>query len=156
MKLPFTIPKLKLSKTEIFLLVIFIVYILFPINTPAYMASSVLSPLGILVMFLITVYLFLYVSHILGVIYIFVVYELIRRSSIISTSVYRPIVNYTPTALNTSQRNQSITDMNKPAAATLEEEMIQTHAPIGISESSNRVEVGFNPVSENIHNAFSI
>jgi hypothetical protein len=38
MKLPFTIPKMKLSKLETFLLVVFVVYILFPISTPASMA----------------------------------------------------------------------------------------------------------------------
>jgi hypothetical protein len=156
MKLPFTIPKIKLSKIEIFLLIIFVVYILFPISTPVSMAEMVSNPMSLLIMFLITVYLFLYVSPILGVLYIFVVYELIRRSSAVSISAYNPIVNYTPTALNSNQRDQTIKAMNKPVVATLEEEMVQTHAPIGVSESSNYVEAGFKPVSENVHNAFSI
>jgi phosphate/sulfate permease len=156
MKLPFTIPKMKLSKLETFLLVVFVVYILFPISTPASMAGAVSSPLNMLVMFLITVYLFLYVSPILGVLYIFVVYELIRRSSVVATSTYRPIINYTPTSLNSIQRDQTIKSMNKPVASTLEEEMVQTHAPVGVSESGGRVDVSFKPVSENIHNAFSL
>jgi hypothetical protein len=51
MKLLFTIPKMKLSKLERFLLVVFVVYILFPISTPASIAGAVSSPLNMLVMF---------------------------------------------------------------------------------------------------------
>jgi hypothetical protein len=61
----------------------------------------------------------------------FVVYELIRRSSVVATSTYRPIINYTPTSLNSIQRDQTIKSMNKPVASTLEEEMVQHTPPSG-------------------------
>jgi hypothetical protein len=58
MKLPFTIPKMKLSKLERFLLVVFVVYILFPISTPASIAECSFVSAECWSCFLITVYLF--------------------------------------------------------------------------------------------------
>jgi len=72
---------------EIILLVLFIIYIIFPLQTPAPLASFIESPLGIIVLFCIIIYLFIYTNPILGVIYIFVAYELLRRSSITSGRV---------------------------------------------------------------------
>ena len=72
---------------EIGLLVLFILYIIFPLPTPNIVASFVESPLGIILLFCITISLFIYTNPILGVIYILVDYELLRRSSLVTGRV---------------------------------------------------------------------
>jgi hypothetical protein len=131
MKLPFTIPKMKLSKLERFLLVVFVVYILFPISTPASIAECSFVSAECWSCFWLRCICFIRVAY-PGRSLHFVVYELIRRSSVVATSTYRPIINYTPTSLNSIQRDQTIRE-NKPVASTLEEEMVQTHAPSGLA-----------------------
>jgi uncharacterized membrane protein (DUF485 family) len=71
----------KFSPLDITLFIVFIVYIILPIGTPDFLAGYVNSPLGMLFMFVVTVFLFLYTNPILAVLYIFVAYELIRRSN---------------------------------------------------------------------------
>jgi hypothetical protein len=67
---------------EILLLIIFIFYLIFQVKTPNMLIDFVNSNLGMIIILIITVYLFLFTNPILGVLSIFVVYELIRRSSI--------------------------------------------------------------------------
>ena len=67
---------------EILLLIIFIFYLIFQVKTPNMLIDFVNSNLGMIIILIITVYLFLFTNPVLGVLSIFVVYELIRRSSI--------------------------------------------------------------------------
>jgi hypothetical protein len=48
-----------MTPIEMVLLVVFVLYIVLPIETPEMIAPAVDSPLGMLVMFCITLYLFL-------------------------------------------------------------------------------------------------
>jgi hypothetical protein len=70
-----------LKTTEIVALVFFILYLVFPVQTPSYAASYVESPLGIALIVTITVALFLYSNPLLAVLFVFVGYTLLRRSS---------------------------------------------------------------------------
>ena len=67
---------------EILLLIIFIFYLIFQVKTPNMLIDFVQSNLGMIIILIITVYLFLFTNPVLGVLSIFVVYELIRRSNI--------------------------------------------------------------------------
>jgi len=85
---------------EIFFILAFLFYILFPVNEPANnnLACLVHSPLGILSMFIINVYLFMK-SPILGSLFIFVSYKLLRKNqksipSFIAAKYSIPITPY--------------------------------------------------------------
>lgn len=70
-----------LSKLEIVLLIIFIIYVVLPIETPKNIVDYVESPLGMLIIFITSIYLFFHANSIIAIIYILVAYELLRRSS---------------------------------------------------------------------------
>ncbi len=134
-----------LPPLEIALFVVFILYIIFPFHTPSGVASMVDSPLGIVVVFCVTVFLFLYTNPILGVLYIFVAYELIRRSSQVTGST--AIVEYTPTQ---AKKNVEMRAMNPPKETSLEEEIINTRTPVAVSPVIEFVGSDFKPVYDRI------
>ena len=112
-------------------------------NTPDFLASYIDSPLGMIVIFCVTVFLFLYTNPVLGVLYIFVAYELLRRSS--NVTARTAIVQYTPTQAN---KDADLRAMNPPKERTLEEEVIDIRAPIGKSPSIEFVTSDFKPVAD--------
>ena len=154
----------KISVHEMALLVVFIIYVIFPISTPEDLVPIVDSPLGYTTLFIITVGLFVYASPLLGIIYIFVAYEAIRRSSLHSIQS-RPKstqdvihTQYMPANLPKPIPEQSVKDaemvnMNPEQESTLEEEIVQLRAPIGKSENVKYTESTFKPVSTNLSGA---
>ena len=145
-----SVPKVlkSLTQLEMVLLIVFIVYIVLPIQTPNFIAGSVDSPLGMLVIFIVTVYLFFNVNPIVAVVYVFVAYELIRRSSNKPGRVN--IVNYTPSQ---TIKNAEMKEMNPPKKSTLEEEVVEKMAPIGHSDISVYTNSSFKPIAENVGTA---
>lgn len=139
------------SILEVLLFIIFVLYLVFPIGTPDFIAGMVDSPLGMVTLFCVTLFLFLYTNPILGILYIFVAYELLRRSS--RTTGRTAYIQYTPTQ---EKRDANMRAMNPPNETTLEEEVVSTMAPVGHSEPSVFIDSTFKPVAENNHNAFSV
>lgn len=151
----------KITIPEISLLLVFVVYILFPISTPQILIPFVDSPLGYVSMFIITILLFVYTSPLLGILYIFVAYELIRRSSSRAptraqdqehakyTTQYMP--THVPKSIPTqSEKDSEMISMNPLPLPTLEEEMVEMRAPIGKSEMAQYTESTFKPVADNL------
>ena len=68
------------SPLEIFLFIVFVVYILFPINTPDFLIPIINSSFGLAIILIITLSLFFYTTPILAILSILVAYEIIRRS----------------------------------------------------------------------------
>jgi uncharacterized membrane protein (DUF485 family) len=136
------------SQLELLLLVIFILYIVLPIQTPDFLAGAIDSSLGMLTIFIVTVYLFFHVNPILAVVYILVAYELLRRSANRTGRV--SMIKYTPTQ---AKKDAELKALNPPVAETLEEQTIQKMAPIGHSEPSIFTSTTFKPVADNIKNA---
>jgi uncharacterized membrane protein (DUF485 family) len=136
------------SQLEIALLIIFVLYIVLPISTPEFLAGMVDSSLGMLTIFIITVYLFFNVNPILAVIYVFVAYELLRRSAVKTGRVQ--MIKYTPTQ---AKKDAELKSMNPTKPESLEEEVVQKMAPIGHSEPSVFISSTFKPVADNIRNA---
>ena len=137
-----------MSKLEIALLIIFIIYLIFPIDAPSFIASSVESPLGMLTVFIVTLYLFLNANPVIAVLYVFVAYELIRRSSHRHGVV--PVVKFTP---NQAKKDSEMKAMNPVIVETLEEEVVAKLAPIGHSDISSYTTTSFKPVAENVGSA---
>lgn len=151
----------KLSIQEIVLTVIFIVYIISPIGSPRFISAIIESPLGLISIFAITVFLFIYTNPILGILYLLVAYELIRRSDRVSsvTSISSsirlpepPRASSTPN-MTTSSQYVSPTKNNFPVLYSLEEEMVSSMSPIGEGKVNEIVDTSFKPTIGNIHNA---
>ena len=133
------------SPLELSLLILFVLYIIFPLKTPESIASTVDSPLGMIVIFCVTVFLFLYSNPVLGVLYILVAYELIRRSTQVSPRT--AMIRYTPSQ---AKKDDELAVLNPPQTATLEEEVVAQRAPIGKTMNLPYVESDFKPVADKL------
>ena len=131
------------SPLEIVLLIIFILYLIFPFESPEMIASAVDSPLGMIILFCVTIYLFLYTNPILGILFIFVAYELLRRSNLVTGR--SAIIEYTPSQAN---KDQELKQMNPPQERSLEEQVIQEMAPIATSPTIEFVDTSFKPIAD--------
>jgi hypothetical protein len=141
-----------LSSLELGSLILFILYIVFPIETPVGVSNFIQTPLGILVLFCITIFLFFYTNPILGVLYLFVAFELVRRSSVSKPQLNQitadsAIIQHTPTE---AERDSELISMNPPSEITLEEEMVHLRAPSNQSASIEYVSTSFKPVADQI------
>ena len=146
MKLPASLKNVSIYEYLFF--IVFAIYIVFPIDTPLQIAEYIDSALGMVFMFCITVYLFLYSNPVLGILFIFVAYEVLRRSS--RATVRVAIMQYTPSQ---PKKDAELKAMNPPKETTLEEEVVSVRAPIGRSEPSVFSESSFKPIAENVGGA---
>lgn len=137
-----------LSNLELSVLVVFAIYLAMPIQMPAYVANMIDSPMGMLSIFLVTIYLFLYANPILAILYVFVAYEMLRRSSNVAGRV--EMIPYTPSQI---KKDAQMNAMNPPKATSLEEEIVEQMAPIGQSDLSVYTPSSFKPVAEKIGSA---
>jgi len=146
MKIPESLKSL--SSVEIVLFLAFVLYAVLPINTPDFMKPFINSSMGLVFFFCVTVGLFAYTNPILGVLYILVVYEVLRRSS---ETFYDPraiVLEYEPSQKN---RDSTLKKMNPVRnEKTVEEEVIEVRAPIDKSHSIEIVQTTFKPVSKEV------
>lgn len=135
-----------LSKIEIALLVIFIVYLAYPFQTPRFIAPLIGSPIGLMTMFVVVVFLFFYTNPLLGVLYIFVAYELIRRSALMTNTP--TIIKNTPSE---AKRTNDMVKMNPVKERTLEEEVIANMVPARVAPLESAMsDSSFQPVNDKL------
>jgi hypothetical protein len=137
-----------LSALEIGILILFVIYLVFDIYPTDTMAKYIDTPFGMVSVLIITLYMFISFSPVLGVVALFVAYEVIRRSAKINNRV--AMIQYTPTQ---ERKNVELAEMNPPQPTTLEEEMVATMAPIGKSSMISYQTSEFKPVAEELHGA---
>lgn len=137
-----------LSALEIGILILFVIYLVFDIYPTDSMAKYIDTPIGMGATLIVTLYMFITFSPILGVISLFVAYEVIRRSALINNRV--AMIQYTPTQ---ERKNVELAEMNPPQPTTLEEEMVASMAPIGKSSMISYQTSEFKPVAEDSHGA---
>jgi len=156
-----------IKPAEILVLVTFVLYLVFPVTTPSAISPYVESPLGLLVIFCITVALFLYSHPVLGVLYIFVAYTLLRRSAVIHNKTH--YVQYTKTeSEKRGEVKKQINDATPPVEearnaevgsdqpVTLEEELANDRAPIGRSDPIQYLQSSYKPVATNVNGTASV
>jgi len=136
------------TSLELILLLCFIVYIIMPITTPDFLSGFMNSSLGMTLLFIVGLFLFFYINPILGVVFIFVAYEILRRSSTIGGQTN--ILEYTPPQM---KKDAEMVRMNPQKTATLEEEIVDKMAPIGHSDMSIFTPSSFKPVAESVGSA---
>ena len=93
------------KKHELLLAVIFIIYLLFDIQTPHILAKPIDSLTGNIVVVLLAVSMFIYTNHLLGILALVVAYTLISRSR----SEYIPAINNR----HLPSENKRTSDFNK-------------------------------------------
>jgi hypothetical protein len=147
----------KMSVLEMFVIAIFIVYIIFPIATPMFMAPYVESPLGMIVIFCITVFLFIYSNPVLAVLYVFVAYELLRRSTkAIRPSPLSNYIQYTQPEIKKDNELNAMKQNLPLENITLEEVVVANMAPIGKSDPISFSMSTYKPVATNVQGASPI
>lgn len=159
--------KYEISYLEIIVLIVFALYLVFNVQTPTFLVGVVDTPIGIFILLLFILYLFLYTNPILGILSLFVVYEMVRRSSL-TVSGKVPMIQYTPTQI---QKERDMHEMNIPNAfeqlhqdpllsmntpshndSSLEIEMVHSMAPL-IDAPISYIDSSYKPMIENTHNA---
>jgi len=136
-----------LSPLEVATLVIFVIYIIFPFKTPFFLSGIVNTPIGLVVVLVLALYLFFYTNPILGVVFIFVAYELVRRSSLVKVAAAdNYMVRSSPSE---AERVFEMKQMNPAHVVTLEEDVVANMAPATVfNHSDASVGYGFKPVAE--------
>lgn len=138
----------KLSQLEMILAVLFVLYVVLPIEMPDMFAQLVDTTLGMVGVFALAVYMFFNVNPVLAVLFVFVAYELLRRSS--SKTGKAVIMKHTPTQ---QKKDEKMKKMNPVKKETLEEEMVDKLAPVGKSDIASYVSTSFSPVAEDVGGA---
>ena len=140
-----------LTKMEIGMLLIFVVYLVMDIYPPEMLASYLDTSLGMVGILLLTLYVFINYHPILGVVFLFVAYEIVRRSARVNNRV--PMIQYTPSQ---AKKDAELAEMNSAVPTTLEEEVIDKMAPVGKSSLITYTMSEYKPVASDIHGASTI
>jgi hypothetical protein len=156
---------------DVFFIILFIVYLLFPINTPTAIKPFIDSPLGMVAVFILSVCFFVYTNPVLGVLFLLVAYEMIRRNGESNIKTTRMDGNsswYTdpvafPNNIETvigetsgeKSKEEQLKAMNPKKQTSLEEDIIRERAPIR-GESNVYIDTTFKPVADKIHGGSSI
>ena len=140
-----------LSTYEAILLVLFVIYLVFDIQPPDAFAAVVDTPIGMVLVLLLTLMNFMRSNVILGVLGLFVAYEVVRRSAQINNRVH--MMMYTPSQMN---KDIELVQMNPPQDQSLEEEMVDKMAPVGKSSLITYTLSEYKPVATETHNASSV
>jgi len=136
---------------ELTVLVLFVFYLMFNIETPQLIAETIESPIGLLALMVLILYLFFYANPIVAILFIFVAFELLKRTSYVTGR--KAIVDHTPTQ---DRKNSQMKAMNPPKSQSLEEEIVEKMAPIGKSEMVEIVNSGFKPVATKLEGASKV
>lgn len=157
----------RLSLVEIVVGVIFLLYIVLPVSTPADLVPFIQSPISFVVIFIIILYLFLFSNPILAILYVGVAYMLLSRSGSRvlvgkSRTEKPPTLPVIPIPKNSRIKNSSPASppiVEAPVSSsppttssrTLEEDVISNMAPVGHTTAT--VNTTFRPVASNTQGA---
>jgi|TARA_B100002019_G_scaffold292049_1_gene314014 predicted membrane protein len=138
----------KMSNMEMLLGLVFILFIILPVDVPMMLANVVDSSIGMVVLFALAVYMFTITTPVLAVLFVFVAYELLRRSC--KATGKKVIMKHTPTQ---EKKDEKMKKMNPVKKATLEEEIVDKMAPVGRSDMISYITTTFSPVAEDLAGA---
>jgi hypothetical protein len=172
----FTSPFKDFTTTEFYLFGLFILYLVIPFNTPHFLHNLMVNPIGLIILLCISVAMFLYTPPILAIVFVLVIYELLRRDGSSNKTYHAPAHNED----NTTQEYNYVADPilhqsveskgeihNRPTISepyvepkrdsvylptgdTLEEHIVSERAPIDYSQGGNITESNFKPVNETV------
>jgi len=170
----FTSPFKDFSTKEFYLFGLFIVYLVIPFKTPHFLHNLFVNPIGLIILLCLAVAMFLYTPPILAIVFVLVIYELLRRDGNSDKTYHAPAY----ISDNTKQEYKYVSDpvfhesveskgeiVNRPTISepyvepkresvylptgdTLEEQLVSERAPVDYSHGGNIVENDFKPISE--------
>ena len=141
-----------LTSLEIVLIVLLVIYIVFAIPTPDTFIPFMNSSVGFAIVVIVVIFMVYYTNPILAILSIFVGYELIRRSSYntmnnTNNNIFSvPVVQSFP--INQLEKDVIMKEMNPLQSVTLEEEVINKMAPIGIMDTATFIETSYQPLPD--------
>ncbi len=133
------------------MLALFVIYLVLDIYPPELLASYIDTSLGMVGILLTTLYVFMNFNPILGVVFLFVAYEIVRRSARVNNRV--PMMLHTPSQ---AKKDAELALMNPVASSSLEEDVVHQMAPVGKSSLISYTMSEYKPVSTDIHNASTL
>ena len=133
------------------MLALFVIYLVLDIYPPELLASYIDTSLGMVGILLTTLYVFMNFNPILGVVFLFVAYEIVRRSARVNNRV--PMMLHTPSQ---AKKDAELAAMNPVASSSLEEDVVHQMAPVGKSSLISYTMSEYKPVSTDIHNASTL
>ena len=147
----------KFSVLEIVLIIAITLYLILNVETPKVMIPFLLSPLGMIIVIMIPFYLFISVNPIIGVLSLFVAHKLLSTAKHQEITIHSEVLKHYPSQFNTSGDNVSISEKHieppKNTQNTLEEDVVSSMAPIGISDSSAYIKSSYKPITLDDHRA---
>ena len=135
---------------QLILSILFIIYLIMGYNTPKSLAELVDTPVGKIAVIIVALCILSTSNPILGILALFVAYELIRRSSI---ALRGELKNFIPSECKKSDQYSAFNQNEFPY--TLEQEMVgkMTIQNNSINLSFNNNTSSFKPILDNTHNA---
>ena len=134
--------------SQMLLLIVLVIYIVFNIKTPSSIAPYIDNIYSNVIIIVLAFFTLMHVNPILGIIALFAAYELIRRSA--DTNGTTTIKKFLPSQ---SKTNQHLNAFNQ-FPITLEEEVVKQMAPL--VETAGPSHLHYIPASDNIYSAMSI
>ena len=138
----------KRNMPQLVLVILFIIYLLMGYKTPSNVATMIDSTIGKVIVALFALLLFAYSNPILGVLGIFVAYQLVRSASI--KTGMAALEQYYPT----QEKKWSPFTPAHQFPYTLEQEMVKTMAPQKFN--TNYVKATYRPTLNDTYDAASI
>lgn len=134
---------------ELTLTILFVIYLIMGYKLPNQLSTAISTPIGKIIIMLIAVSLFSCCNPILGILGLFVAFDLIRRSD-----VYTGIDALKKYAPSEEKKSSQFTAFNQ-FPYTLEQEIVNRMAPIVRTEST-LITASYKPILENLHDATPI
>jgi hypothetical protein len=131
---------------EVILVVLFIIYLIMGFKTPEPVAGIVDTLAGKIVIFITIIYLFMHTNPILAVLALFVGFDLIRRSSLVTG--IDALQKFGPSE---EKRTSQFTAFNQ-FPYTLEQEVVSKMAPI-MKSGSSLTQASYKPLLDNLYDA---
>lgn len=140
-----------LSQMEMGMLVLFVIFLVLDIYPPELVASYIDTSVGMVAVLLTALYVFMNYSPVVGVVFLLVAYEIVRRSARVNNRV--PMMLHTPSQ---AKKDAEMAAMNPAQPESLEEEMVEKMAPVGKSSIISYTMSEYKPVATDVHNASAI
>jgi len=157
------------STNDFYLLGLFVLYLVVPFHTPRFMYNFLVHPVGLIVLLCTAVYMFFSVPHILAILYVLVIYELLRRDGgskkpqhsknkdqqynyitdpVSIKSIHSEgVISEEPMNASEDIDEEKEEEFALPLGDSLEELIISESSPIQYESSGNND--NFRPISEN-------
>jgi hypothetical protein len=135
---------------QLILSILFVIYLIMGYNTPMSLAELIDTPVGKIAVIIVALCILSTSNPILGILALFVAYELIRRSSV---TLRGELKNYIPSESKKSDQFSAFNQNEFPY--TLEQEMVgkMTIQNNNINLSFTDNASSFKPILDNTHNA---